>query len=212
MGREREKIRVWKKFRERESKRERDIKDQVFSIQEGEQGFRSDKLLCKQPPQILPAGGSPSARCFVYQSAPIVLRGHWSGAPRHFLAPHIEKLQPTPTPRTPNHKIKVIISSHPHRHFHLFFLFLPPAPHSLCSPSCVSKVRLLKTSSFTSSPPASPPPRSLLCHPSNSCFVLGKTLFTKVILWLHFVFWPRRVLLEAGKTEHEKCATKAKRE
>lgn len=68
----------------KEIQRERDIKGRVFSIQEGERGFRSDKLLCKQPPQILPAGGSPSARCFVYQSAPIVVRGHWSSAPCHF--------------------------------------------------------------------------------------------------------------------------------
>lgn len=61
--------------------KERDIKGQVFSIQEGDRGSRSDKLFCKQPPQILPAGGSPSTCCFVYQSALKVLRGHWSNDP-----------------------------------------------------------------------------------------------------------------------------------
>lgn len=61
--------------------KERDIKGQVFSIQEGDQGSRSDKLFCKQPPQILPAGGSPSPCCFVYQSALTALRGHWSNDP-----------------------------------------------------------------------------------------------------------------------------------
>lgn len=105
-----------KEFIERE--RERDIKGQVFSIQEGEQSFRSDKLFFKQPPQIMPAGGSPSARCFVYQSASIALRGHWSSATCHFppSPSSYEKAEPLhpPPPPTMNHKIKVIISFHHH--------------------------------------------------------------------------------------------------
>lgn len=131
----------------------RDIKGQVFSIQEGERGFRSDKLSCKQAPQILPAGGSPPARGFVYQSAPIVLRGQRSGAP---------------SLPTLNHKIEVIISSHPHQHLHLSF----PVPPFSSFCFLLHVFQRPVSSSFTSSSPPPPVPPF-----NSSCFVLGKTLF-----------------------------------
>ena len=119
--------------------KERDIKGQVFSIQEADRGSRSDKLLCKQPPQILPAGGSPSPCCFVYQSALTALRGHWSNDPYLYTPPPYTESQnrsdyPLPLP-------PVLPSPLP--------LFFPPA-HSVFFFMCF-KGLTLKTSLFTSS-------------------------------------------------------------
>lgn len=145
-----------RKYEQRRSlESERDIKSQVFSIQEGKWGFRSDKVFCKQPPQILPAGGSPSTHCIVYQSVPIVLRIQWSGSPSHL--PSYKKAGPLYSPDTESQNggdyLLPLPPTHPPPHSP------PTAPHPLCSPSCVSKVSLsLKTSSFTSSPPVSPHP------------------------------------------------------
>lgn len=172
---------------------ERDIKGQVFSIQEGEQGLRSDKLFCKQPPQILPAGGSPSAHCFVYQSASIVLRGHWSTAPCHFPPPSSYRkpglLQPVPPLHPPldtasQNKGDYLLLLPPALPPLLPPILFPPSGSSFSVFSVCFKGLSLKTSplaSFTSSPLASfsspSSPSSRLRHPSNSCFDVRKTLF-----------------------------------
>lgn len=179
----------------------------MFSIQEGEQGFRSDKLFCKQPPQILPAGGSPSARCFVYQSARIVLKGHWSTAPCHFPPSSYRKpgrYPPSPRPPHPhlptlNHKIKVIISSHPHQHFYFFFPF-PPSSSSFSMYSFMCfKGSSLKTSSFSPSTSATL---------QTVVLFLRQHIFTKGILLLNLVFWPWCVL-QASRGKHGRAKRKS---
>lgn len=146
--------------------KERDIKGQVFSIQEGDRGSRSDKLFCKQPPQILPAGGSPSTCCFVYQSPLKVLRGHWSNDP--YLS--------TPPPYTESQYRSDYLLPLPPELPPPLPLFFPPA-HSVFFFMCF-KGLTLKNFLFC---------LLLLLHPSNS-FLGNIFLLNKGILVLSFTW------------------------
>lgn len=61
----------------------------------------------------------PSVRCFVYQSAPIVLRDHWSN----------DSYLPTPPPDTESQNTSDYLL--PHQHYHLVRPFFLPPAHSV---------------------------------------------------------------------------------
>lgn len=80
-----------------------------------------------------------SVCCFVYQSAPIVLRGHWSN----------DSYLPTPPPDTESQNTSDYLL--PHQHYHLVRPFFLPPAHSVLLFMCFKSSSLQTSSSSSSS-------------------------------------------------------------